>query len=120
MFFCSTYPMGGRPQRVVDSRQPMGAGALEALQSLSVFIVAPGEIGAVTFDPPRLTADVRLVNTSETKDIFLENVTDSDLFYELHYVEEFVGDTGSIAQARLISGMMPLKVEKQGSDDTSC
>ena len=114
------YPVGGRPQRVVDARQPMGAGPPETLQTLSVFVVAPGEVGAVTFDPPRLAAGVRLVNTCETKDMFLENVTDSDLSYQLHFVEEFVGDTGSIAEARVVSDALPLKKEKSGEFDPTC
>ena len=61
------YAIGGIPERVIDARQPMGTAAPELLQSINLLVVAPGEVGAVQFDPPRLSMDVRLVNTEETR-----------------------------------------------------
>jgi hypothetical protein len=93
------YPIGGRADRVVDARQPMGTEPPECLQNINIFVVAPGELGAVQFDPPRVSMDVRLVNTTETKDVYLENVSDCDLKYKLVYREEFLKDTGSALTA---------------------
>ena len=83
------YPIGGKTKRVLDANQPGPAAKPELLQTLSVQIVAPGEIGALVFDPARLNIDVRLVDSSENKYIFLENVSDSDIRYKLNYKEEF-------------------------------
>ena len=93
------YPIGGRAQRVTDSRQPMGTASPEILQNISFLIIAAGEIGAVQFFPPLMAMDVRLVNTSERQDMYLENVSDSDLSYTLMYREEYVKDTGSTQSA---------------------
>lgn len=93
------YAIGGIPERVSDARQPMGTNAPELLQSINLLVVAPGEIGAVQFDPPRLSMDVRLVNTDETSDLYLENVSDCDLKYKLGYREEFLKDEGGILTA---------------------
>lgn len=109
------FPIGGRADRVIDARQPMGTGPPECLQSINVFLVAPGELGAVQFDPPRVSMDVRLVNTSETKDVYLENVSDCDLKYKLVYREEFLRDTGFALTAEkakedtVVSVMKPLQ-----------
>ena len=73
------YPIGGKAQRVIDANQPGTVVAPELIQSLSVRLVANGEVSALIFDPSRLTIDVKLVNSVENKDIFLENVSDSDL-----------------------------------------
>jgi hypothetical protein len=91
-----TYPVGGVAPRILDARQIGIPDAPECLQSLRVLVIAPSSVGAVLFDPPRLTAEVRLVNTFEMKDIFIENVSDSDIQYSLLYATEFVPDTGSI------------------------
>ena len=82
------YAIGGIPERVIDARQPMGTAAPELLQSINLLVVAPGEVGAVQFDPPRLSMDVRLVNTEETNDLYLENVSDCDLKYKLVYSQK--------------------------------
>ena len=77
------YPIGGRAQRVIDANQPMSTAAPEVLQTLSVLVVAPSETGAIQFDPPRISMDVRLVNTIERQELYLENVSDSEVSYKL-------------------------------------
>jgi len=120
----ATFPIGGRAQRVIDSRQPMGTAPPEVLQNLSFLIVAPGEIGAVQFNPRRLSMDVRLVNTSERQDMYLENVSDSDISYKLMYREEYLRDTGSTPSASAarenleISALRPLKMMNAESDES--
>eukprot|EP01034_Spumella_vulgaris_P021431 gene21431-27461_t len=104
----SVYPIGGRTQRVLDANQPGPVAQPELLQQLSVDIVAPGEVSALVFDPARLTADVRLVNTAETKEIFLDNVSDADLRYQLLYKEEFLPDTVSSKPVLVVSEVMQL------------
>lgn len=96
---CKVYPIGGRAPRVIDARQPMPVEEPEDVQTFNVLVVAPGEIGAIQFDPPIQQIGVRLVNTKETRDFYLENVSDSDLEYELLYKEEFVLDTGHAVSA---------------------
>jgi hypothetical protein len=114
------YPVGGRSQRVIDARQPMGVSYPECLQSLSLFIVAPGEVGAVLFSPARLSIPVRLVNTQETRDIFLENVSDSDLRFEVHFKEEFVEDTGGLVPPpKQVSPLQLLSQGRSGKADGS-
>ena len=76
---CKVYPIGGRAPRVIDARQPMPVEEPEDVQTFNVLVVAPGEIGAIQFDPPIQQIGVRLVNTKETRDFYLENVSDSDL-----------------------------------------
>ena len=48
-----------------------------------------------------MTIDVRLVNTWETKDVYLDNVSDSDLMYSMKYRVEFVPDTGMIEKVNI-------------------
>ena len=105
---CKVYPVGGRAQRVIDARQAMGVMPPECVQSLSIYLVAPGEIGAILFSPSLLELPVRLVNTTESADIFLENVSDSDLSYELHAIEEFRGDSGGSALVPKIESALRL------------
>ena len=121
------YPIGGRAQRVIDSRQPMGCTVPEILQTVSFLVIAPGEIGAVQFDPPRLEMDVRLVYTAQQQNFYLENVSDSDLSYRLVYREEYVKDTGATHTAAslrdhvVISDVKPLHRGgdvAEGSDDS--
>ena len=113
---CKVYPVGGRAQRVIDARQPMGVAPPECLQTLSLFIVAPGEMGAVLFSPSHLDVDVRLVYTSESRDVFLENVSDSDLQYEIHYQEEFTGDLGGgVTQPKKVSPLKLLTRQSEGA-----
>jgi hypothetical protein len=103
-----TFPVGGVAPRILDARQIGAPEAPELLQSLRVLVVAPSSVGAILFDPPRLTADVRLVNTFEMKDIFIENVSDADISYSLQYVTEFVPDTGSILRPKKVTRPRPL------------
>lgn len=84
-----SFPVGGTPSRVVDARQPGLVTPATALQILSVKIVAPADYGAILFDPPERKLDVRLVNTDEWQDLFIENVSDSDIEYFLKYQTEF-------------------------------
>lgn len=103
------YPLGGKGIRVIDANQPGPVKAPELLQTLTVDVVCPGEVGAIIFDPPHLTVDVRLVNSSESKDIYIENVSDSDVKYQLFYKEEFVADlAGGATGKRVVSNVMPL------------
>ena len=74
-----TFPVGGRTERVIDARQPGDVKAPEVIQRLSVNIVGNSDSGALVYHPHTTTADVRLVNTTETKEIWLENVSDCDL-----------------------------------------
>jgi len=102
------YPVGGKTQAVKDSNQPGPEDAPELLQSMTVRIMAQGETSAMIFDPPRTNAEVRLVNTTEQMAIFLENVSDSDLAYELRYKEEFEPDSASIDATRTVSEVMSI------------
>jgi hypothetical protein len=77
---------------ILDARQPGKVHRPALLQDLSFKIVASGEQGAMLFHPKDIEADVRLVNTSEMKDIFLENISSSDIQYELYYTTEFIAD----------------------------
>ena len=114
------YPVGGRAQRVIDARQAMGVTQPECVQILSIYLVAPGEIGAILFSPSAVELPVRLVNTSESTDIFLENVSDSDLSYELLYKEGFQGDSGGAAVVpKTQSGLRPLTSARSGLSDES-
>lgn len=110
------YPVGGVAPRVIDARQPGTVEPPEILQQLSLNIIAPGEIGTMLFDPQRLTADVRLVGTYEMQDFFLQNVTDSDIAYDLFYKTEFVADTGLTTKETVISDVMPLLTTKEPGD----
>ena len=74
-----TFPVGGRTERVIDARQPGDVKAPEVIQRLSVNIVGVSDSGALVYHPHTTVADVRLVNTTETKEIWLENVSDCDL-----------------------------------------
>ncbi|KAJ1387947.1 hypothetical protein B484DRAFT_409759, partial [Ochromonadaceae sp. CCMP2298] len=67
----SSHPIGGKTQRVVDANQPGPEAPPETLQTLTVQVVGMGETSAMIFDPARSTAQVRLVNTSGEKDIWL-------------------------------------------------
>jgi hypothetical protein len=111
-----TYPIGGKANRVIDARQAGNVQAPEVLQNLIINVIAPGEVGAIIFDPPRLAAGVRLVNTSECKDVYLENASDCELSYSLCYCTEFVPDSGSINKGKEISEFIPL-IEKKDAND---
>ena len=89
------FPIGGRPIKVIDARQPGTVQPVQSLQKFKVNIAAQGGVGAVMFDPPELDANVKLVNTQETRHVVLENVCDSVLEYELYYRMEFTPEAGS-------------------------
>ena len=103
------YPIGGKPKRILDANQPGVVDPPELLQQCSLMIHAQGEIGAITFDPAHTDADVRLVHTQEEKSIWLENISDSDLQYKLHYREEFEADVVDRPITRASSEIMPLQ-----------
>lgn len=109
----SVYPIGGRTQPVKDANQPGPEAAPELLQTMTVRILGQGETSALVFDPSRTTAEVRLVNTSEEKAIFLDNFSDSDLSYQLLYREEFEPDAASLDPARTISEIVPMDRHSQ-------
>ena len=106
MLSIQVYPVGGKTQAVKDSNQPGPEDSPELLQSMTVKVMAQGETSAMIFDPPRTHAEVRLVNTTEQMSIHLENVSDSDLAYELLYREEFEPDSASIDATRTVSEVM--------------
>lgn len=85
----NVYPIGGQTRRVIDARQPGRAGRVDPIQQLSMNIVAPGSGGAIVFDPPNVATPVQLVKTTEKKEIVIENVSESDLYYELYYGLKF-------------------------------
>lgn len=113
------YPIGGKTQPVKDANQPGPEASPELLQSMSLRLSAQGETTALIFDPARITAEVRLVNTNETLPIYLENVSDSDLSYQLYYKEEFEPDVASIDTTRTISEILPLMQQNAFSNATS-
>ena len=115
------YPVGGKTQAAVvkDSNQPGPEDPPELLQAMTVRVVAQGETSAMIFDPPRTNAEVRLVNTTEQMSIHLENVSDSDLFYELHYKEEFEPDSASIDATRTVSEVMPILQHNNNKNNSS-
>ncbi|CAM9246985.1 unnamed protein product, partial [Ectocarpus fasciculatus] len=83
------YPIAGDAPRVIDARQPGRASRVDPVQQLSMNIVAPGSGGAIVFDPPNVATPVQLVKTTERKNIVIENVSNSDLYYELYYGLKF-------------------------------
>lgn len=114
------YPIGGTPvaSKVLDARQPGQVNPPELLQTLSFNIIAPAEVGALIFDPIRTNVDVRLVNTWESKDIFIENVSDTDLKYIIKYRMEFTPDTGKIAKICVISDLLSIIREESNGDSS--
>ena len=90
-----SFPVGGKPSKVIDARQPGAAQPAIVLQSLSVNVVAPADIGALVFDPPENVLDVLLVNTEKLVPIYIENVSDSDLDYFLRYKTQFIAEPGA-------------------------
>lgn len=102
-------PIAGKSPRVLDSNQPGAVAAPELLQSISMTILGQGEIGALTFSPPECTMDVRLVHTSEQRSLLLENVSDSDLSYQLFYKETFMPDRVDEDVVERTTEMLPLQ-----------
>ncbi len=104
------FPIGGKvKRRVIDANQAGPVDAPELLQEFHVAINAKGEMGALIFDPPKTEADVRLVHTSEEKSIWLENISDSDLSYQLFYRESFQPDSVDQKITTLVTDIMPLR-----------
>jgi cilia- and flagella-associated protein 65 len=115
------YPIGGRAQRVIDANQPMSTAAPEVLQTLSVLVVAPSETGAIQFDPPRISMDVRLVNTIERQELYLENVSDSEVSYKLLYKESYIRDTGDSSDiSPEVSALVPLTSDGGHEESLMC
>ncbi len=86
------YSLGGDPSIVLDARQAGTTQPPELLQTISVLIIGQGDVGALIFDPPRVTPSPKLVDCPETKDIYIENISDSNMSYRLMYKEELVSD----------------------------
>jgi hypothetical protein len=103
-----TFPVAGPPVRVVDAGQPGPVGMPEPLQSLLVNVVAPADVGAVVFSPRKQDFDVMLVDTPDSKYMYVENVSDSDLSYKLYYRVDFMGDPGTNKEAH--SSLIPLSM----------
>jgi hypothetical protein len=102
------FPIGGKPKRVMDANQPGAVDPPEVIQECSVIINAVGEMGALLFDPEETFADVRLVHTKEEKSIWLENISDSDLSFQLFYRELFQPDLVEMREEKHLSEIMPL------------
>lgn len=107
---------------ILDARQPGKVKAPELLQDLSFTLLGSGEQGALLFSPNNLVADVRLVNTSETRDIYLENISCSLLQYELYYRTIFYPDAaGGVilmdqSNAQISDELKPLIVDTSNGD----
>lgn len=111
-----TYPIGGPCGRIIDARQIGMVDQPEVLQAVSIDVIAPGEIGALVFNPSRLSIPVRLVDTTESRDLFIENVSDCDIYYKLFYKIELIPDTGNVDQPRINSQYIPLLESKNKSE----
>jgi hypothetical protein len=83
---------------------------------MSVNIVAPADVPAIVFDPPRSTLNVRLVSTQEQRWVYLENVSDSDLMYFLQYQTEFTLETGEINVQSELSEILELQKPRNKPD----
>ncbi|RYH00123.1 hypothetical protein EON65_49670 [archaeon] len=55
-------------------------------------MAAQGEVGALVFDPAHTNVDVMLVHRREEKDIFLENISETEVSFTLFYRERFLPD----------------------------
>jgi hypothetical protein len=97
---CIAIPVAGRPSRIVDAAQAGQVALPDPMHSILFNIIGPADIGAMLFDPPRELFDVRLVGTSDMKHVCLENVSDSDVSYNLLYNFEFIGDPGTNKHVR--------------------
>lgn len=112
------FSTGGQPSKVIDGRQPGRVSRPQPVQEFKVNIAGQGGVGVVVFDPPRLATDVKLVNTTETRHIVLENVSENPLSYELLYKLHFVPETGSIVSTPLVSDLLLLKSSSKSIDGT--
>jgi hypothetical protein len=65
-------------------------------------------VSRLVFDLACLTDEVRNMNTAETKDIFMDNVSDADLHYKLLYKEEFLSGTVGSKPVRSVNEVMYL------------
>lgn len=91
------FPIGGVSNKIIDARQPGRVARPACVQDMSVSLVAPGEVGAVVFSPFKSTVPVQLVNTSCSCAVEVENVTNSDVYYELHCIAEYRRETNSLS-----------------------
>ena len=113
------FPIGGRPLKVIDARQPGTVQPVQSLQKFKVNIAAQGGVGAVVFDPPELDEKVKLVNTQESRHVFLENVCDSVLEYELYYRMEFTPEDGSESTDPVVTPMQRMKSASTSTDGSA-
>jgi hypothetical protein len=103
------YSIGGDPSIVLDARQPGTSQPPELLQTVSVMIIGQGDVGALIFDPPRVTPAPKLVDTPETKDIYIENISDSNMSYQLMYKEELVSDVDNLTYVSAYENIITVK-----------
>ena len=97
----TTYPVAGEPEGpVLDAMQIGGVQRALPLQTIDVRLAARGEVGALLFDPPRLALAPRLVQQTETREIWLENISDCTIRYDLEYVCEHSSSMAAPAAAR--------------------
>ncbi|CAM9110417.1 unnamed protein product [Laminaria digitata] len=76
----------GETPLLTDCRQLGEAAPAVIKPGAYVTVVGQGERGAVTFHPESLSYSVRLVNTSESKCLVLENCSECDVTYKLFYI----------------------------------
>jgi hypothetical protein len=103
------YPIGGVSNKVVDARQPGRVTRPECIQNLWVNIVAPGDIGAITFTPSDTVIPVQLIHTSQSSVITLENITDAEIYYELFCEAKFIVETNTLDKASVLSATYRLE-----------
>lgn len=105
------YPVGGVTNKVTDSRQPGKVARPECVQALSVDVVAPGDIGAILFRPYKSSLSVQLIDTTQSANITLENVTDTDLFYELLCETNFIPESNTADSNATFTDLRTLEKE---------
>lgn len=103
------FSLAGDPSIVLDARQPGVTQPPELLQTISVLIIGQGDVGALIFDPPRVTPGPKLVDCPETKDIYIENISDSNISYRLMYKEELVSDVDNLTYLSDFENLLTLK-----------
>lgn len=110
------FPIGGKPEPVIDGRQPGAVAKVEPIQNFKVNLVAQGTVGAIVFNPSDVCTDVQLVNTTESRHIILENVCDSVLSFELYYKTAFTPETGSTSSKQVIFPLQSVQTSAASKD----
>lgn len=110
------FPIGGEPERVIDGRQAGAVARVRPLQSFKVSLVAQGTAGAIVFNPSDVSTDVQLVNTTESRHVVLENVSDSVLSFELYYKTAFTPETGSTSSKQVLFPLQPVQTSAASRD----